>query len=281
MASRSPLPPEIEAVAAMGWHLYPCVVGGKAASFPGASDVATCDADILLEWWRDFNEPNWRVVFGPSNLIGLDLDVPPGHNHDGVAGLAALAQRHGGIPPRPTARSGGGGLGLFWRAPEGVAIRGDAGHPAPGCDPRRGRQSQTIPPSTHWRTGQPYRWLIAPWDTPPPDCPGWLIDLIKEPPAPKPRAAPRPDMRNADDRRKFADYMLRQAITWVVRAPSGASNNTLNSVTYYLAKNFLHDGSLTESEITQCMEAAASQRFGPSDRRSILPTIRSALRAKR
>lgn len=281
MASQSPLPPEIEAVAAMGWHLYPCVVGGKMASFVGASDVATCDVAILREWWRDFNKPNWRVVFGPSNLIGLDLDVPPGHNHDGVAGLAALAQRHGGIPPRPTARSGGGGLGLFWRAPEGVAIRGDAGHPAPGCDPRRGRQSQTIPPSTHWRTGQPYRWLIAPWNTPPPDCPGWLIDLIKEPPAPKPRAAPRPDMRNADDRRKFADYMLRQAITWVVRAPSGMSNNTLNSVTYYLAKNFLHDGSLTESEITQCMEAAASQRFGPGDRRSILPTIRSALRAKR
>lgn len=280
MARRPLLPPEIEAVASIGWHLYPCVVGGKAASFPGASDAATSDVDILREWWRDFNRPNWRVVFGPSGLIGLDLDVPPGHNDDGVAALAALAQRHGGIPPRPTARSGGGGLGLFWKAPD-VPIRGESGYPAPGCDPRRGRQSQTIPPSMHWRTGNPYYWIIAPWNVPPPDCPAWLVELIKEPPAPKTRAGPRPDVRTADDRRKFADYMLRQAITWVVRAPSGGANNTLNSATHYLAKNFLSDGSLTETEITECMEAAASQRFSPSDRRSILPTIRSALRSAR
>lgn len=281
MASNLPLPPEIEAVAAMGWHLYPAVVGGKAASFPGASDAATCDVDVLREWWKDFNNPNWRVVFGPSGMIGLDLDVPPGHSHDGVAGLAALAERHGGLPRRPTARSGGGGLGLFWKAPT-VAIRGDAGHPAPGCDPRRGKQSQTIPPSIHWRTGNAYRWIIAPWDTPPPECPTWLVELLKEPPPPKPReVTKRPDIRTADERRKFADHMLRKAIGWVIRAPSGAANNTLNGVTHYLAKNFLHDGSLIESEIMQCMEAAALQRFSLEDRRSIIPTIRSALRSRR
>jgi len=280
MARRASLPPEIEAVAAMGWHLYPSVVGSKAACFPSASDAATSDADILRDWYHEFHQPNWRLVFGPSGLIGLDLDVPPGHSHDGVAGLKAIADRHGGIPPRPTARSGGGGLGLFWTAPA-VSIRGDAGHPAPGCDPRRGRQSQTIPPSTHWRTGNVYHWIIPPWDCPPPECPPWLVDLIREPPPPPIRRAPPPDIRTGDERREFADQMLRRAIGWVVRAPAGAANNTLNSTTHYLAREFLPDGSLTEAEITYAMEAAAGQRFNARDRGSILPTIRSALRSHR
>lgn len=280
MSLRATLPIEIENVALLGWHLYPSVRGSKAACFRGASDAATCDLDVLRDWHAEFHSPNWRVVFGPSGLIGLDLDIPPGHSHDGVASMAEIAEKHGGIPPRPTARSGGGGIGLFWRAPD-TPIRGDAGHPAPGCDPRRGRQSQTIPPSTHWRTGGAYKWLIAPWNLAPPECPPWLVELLQEPPPSPIRRQPPPDIRTDDERRAFADRMLRRAIGWVVRAPSGAANNTLNSTTHYLAREFLADGSLTAAEITYAMEAAAVQRFNARDRGSILPTIRSALRSHR
>ena len=105
--------------------------------------------------------------------------------------------------------------------------------------------------------------------------------MIREPPPPPIRRAPPPDIRTGDERRAFADRMLRRAIGWVVRAPAGAANNTLNSTTHYLAREFLPDGSLTEAEITYAMEAAAGQRFNARDRASILPTIRSALRSHR
>lgn len=269
------LPIEIERVAAMGWHLYPSVVGGKAASFPGASDAATCDVEILREWEAEFNHPNWRVVFGPSNLIGLDLDVPPGHSHDGVAALAALAERNGGIPPRPTARSGGGGLGLFWRAPA-VPIRGDTGHPAPGCDPRRGRQSQTIPPSRHWRTGAPYRWIIAPWDVPPPECPEWLVALIRQPPPPPPR--PAPPLIGDGAKRRYAVAAIRMAIQRVATAPGGQANDTLNREAWAMAR-FLADGSLSEPEILDGLLSGARVRGIPI--REATATIHSGMKARR
>lgn len=139
------LHPDIERVALLGWHLYPTSMRTKAACLRGATDAATCDLDQIERWSREFPGCNWRVVFGPSGLWGLDCDVPPGHAHDGIANLNALVKLHGPLPARPQARSGGGGLALFFRN-DGEPIIGEAGHPALGIDPRRGRQSQTIPP---------------------------------------------------------------------------------------------------------------------------------------
>ena len=269
MARRASLPPEIEAVAAMGWHLYPSVVGSKAACFPGASDAATSDPDILRDWQAEFHQPNWRIVFGPSGLIGLDLDVPPGHSHDGVAGLKAIANRHGGIPPRPTARSGGGGLGLFWTAPA-VPIRGDAGHPAPGCDPRRGRQSQTIPPSTHWRTGAPYRWIIPPWDCPPPECPPWLVNLIREAPPPPP---PRYAVNLSSDR---ASKALNDAVAIIQYAGPGGRNTALNKAAYRMGR-WIAAGLIGEGEVELYLTSAGLS-IG-LDRLETKATIRSGIRS--
>jgi hypothetical protein len=177
------LHPDIERVALLGWHLYPTSRRTKAACLKGATDAATCNLGQIERWSNEFAGCNWRVVFGPSGLWCLDCDVPPGHAHDGIANLTALVNVHGPLPAGPQARSGGGGLVLFFRH-DGEPIIGEAGHPALGIDPRRGRQSQTIPPSRHHRTDQPYRWLVAPWEIDAPPAPAWLLRLVARPAPP-------------------------------------------------------------------------------------------------
>src|SRR5947207_616237 len=95
---RNYLHPDIERVARLGWHLYPTSSRGRAACFEGASEAATNDLEQLARWSRHYSGCNWRVVCGPSGLWGLDCDVPPIHEHDGISALAALVKVHGPLP---------------------------------------------------------------------------------------------------------------------------------------------------------------------------------------
>jgi hypothetical protein len=273
------IPDEIERVALLGWHVYPHSRHGRAGCFEGAHAAASCDLDTIAAWCRDFPACNWRVVFGPSGLIGFDCDVPPIHLHDGIAALADLVSLNSPLPLRPTLRSGGGGLAIIFRD-TGVPIVGSGGKPAPGIDPRRGRQSQTIPPSTHHSTRQAYRWLAAPWETPLPPAPDWLLDLVRPPPVAAP-AAPAV-LRTGDQARNYAIGALKNAVRRVAVAGSGNRNNALNAECFSVAR-FVNDGSLTESEVRQALFAAAQANgvVAEDGPRAALLTIDSGLKSRR
>jgi hypothetical protein len=270
------LHPDVERVALLGWHLYPASNRSRAACFKGATEAATCDLDQLERWAREYPHCNWRVVFGPSGLWGLDCDMPPAHAHDGIANLKALVAVHGPLPPRPQARSGGGGLSLFFHC-DGEAIIGEGGHPAAGIDPRRGRQSQTIPPSRHWRTGLSYRWISPPWEVWPPKAPAWLLRLV-QPPTPPPHPEQPPTSMDATERvRRYALAALRNAVARVAAAPEGTRNSTLNAEAFGLSR-LMANGSLAAAEISFAMARAAEQAgLGRAEIRS---TLASALRAR-
>ena len=262
------LPSEIEAVALLGWHLYPAVrrPSAKAACFKGASDAATCDLDTLARWDADFNRPNWRVVMGPSNLWGIDLDAPSAdHDADGISAFAQFAKSYPPLPPGPRTRSGGGGLALFFRGTD-QPIMGKTGYPAPGIDPRRGRLSITIPPSIHHRTGRAYRWISAPWETATPDAPDWLIRLFRTP-----QDAPKLNANVIADSK--ASRALVAAMRAVRDAPSGAANDTLNRRPYYIAR-CVAAGALSETEAVDALYAAALDRRIPA--REAIATLKSA-----
>lgn len=240
--------PDIERVALLGWHLYPCSKTTRAACIKNPTWQATDNLETIEEWTTKFKHPNWRVVMGPSKLFALDCDVPPGHSHDGVANLLALAKVHGGLPRRPTARSGGGGLGLFFQH-NGERITGDSGHPAPGIDPRRGALSQTIPPSIHVRTRQPYRWLIAPWECDTPPAPAWLLRLVEPPPVPTNRPPP---IETTDAARR----RLYRACAEVANAADGTRNQTLNRKAYAMGI-LIGAGKLGQQEVVEQLYHAA------------------------
>lgn len=263
------IPREIEAVALLGWHVYPASRHSRAACFEGAHLRATADLNTIARWSKEYPRCNWKVVFGPSGLWGLDLDVPSAtHKYDGIANLAALVRLHGPIPPRPQARSGGGGLGVFFRH-VGERIRGEGNQPAPGIDPRRGAQTQTIPPSIHVVTKRPYRWLVPPWEVAPPVGPQWLARLLEPPPEPVWRRA---SIDTSDQARR---QMYRAAFA-VMDAASGSRNDILNRRSYQMGR-LIGAGLLAENEAVDALYGAA--RSAGLDHAETRETIRSGIRS--
>jgi hypothetical protein len=262
------LHPDVERVALLGWCLLPASSRSRAACFAGATDAATCDLDQLERWAKEYPDCNWRVVLGPSRIWGLDVDNVAGHMHDGVQNWRILTLAHPPLPRHPLARSGGGGSFVVF-AHRGERIVGDAGHPAPGIDPRRGRQSQTIPPSRHHRTGQPYRWLLPPWIATPPPAPAWLLKLVQPPPLPTFPTAP----VTTDD---AARTRLERALAAVTTAPNGARNHTLNVSAYQIGK-LICAGLLSRQQAVDALYAAARQ--AGLDNGEARATIRSGIAA--
>lgn len=263
------VPPEIERVALLGWHVFPCSASSRAASFKGAHHQATDDLNQLTRWAREYPRCNWRVMFGKSGLWGLDLDVPSEtHRYNGIQSLADLVKLYGPIPPRPQARSGGGGLGLFFRY-AGERIVGEGNKPAPGIDPRRGAQSQTIPPSVHIVTHHLYRWVNPPWEIAPPIGPGWLLRLLEPPPEPVWR-------RTEVDTTDAARRKLYQAAMAVMDAQAGARNDTLNRRSYQVGR-LIGAGLLAENEAVDALYGAA--RSAGLDHAEVRETIRSGIRS--
>ena len=140
------LHPDIERLALLGWRLYPASQYSRAACIKNAADLATPDLDQLSRWSREFPGCGWRVVMQGSGIWALDVDVPSSdHAADGMAALAPLVAAHAPLPPRPTARSGGGGCALLFRH-NGEPISGKTGTPTPGLDPRRERRKPECMP---------------------------------------------------------------------------------------------------------------------------------------
>ena len=268
------IPPDIARVLDLGWHVYPRAPRHRAAAFEGAADLATCDRATVADWARAYPRCGWYLVLGPSGLWALDVDAPRGEDTiGGIARLRILIDAHGELPPRPTIRTGGGGFALLF-AHSGEPIGGMSGVPAPGIDPRRGRQTVTLPQTLHHRTGQPYQWAQEP--SPAPDAPAWLLELVAPPPPPPaPAAAPFRVVRPGN-RARYVDAAIRNAVERVAGAGEGRRNTALNAQTLGLAR-FVRGGDLTAYDVATAM-AAAAHAAGLGTRETIA-TIGSAMRA--
>jgi hypothetical protein len=124
---------------------------------------------------------NMGMITGAASggLFMLDLDVKPG----GPAtawwlGLLAVHNNDTDLDT-PTQRTGGGGLQVLLRAPDGWA---PPTFKTPiGVDVRGQGGFAMLPPSRH-ASGQGYEWLAGhePWACDPITAPDWLIEAIEE-----------------------------------------------------------------------------------------------------
>lgn len=117
------------ALAKRGFRVFPLAENSKK---PALKDVdwktlATCDPARVRELWgdRDYNIGLWTI-----DMLVLDFDT----DRDGLKDLADFEAR--GVDCSTAVRTASGGMHVYLRTPQGVAVANSVGKIAPGTDVR-------------------------------------------------------------------------------------------------------------------------------------------------
>jgi hypothetical protein len=153
-----------------GIPVFPCEPRGKRPlTYSGFWDAST-DARRIRSWWSRWPSANIGVPTGErSGLLVLDIDPRGG----GPESLAALERQSGALPATARARTGSGGVHLFFKYPLREEVRNSAGLLGPGLDVRGEGGYVVVPPS---RTEDSYKWI----DRAPPAEAAWLLKCLSE-----------------------------------------------------------------------------------------------------
>lgn len=173
------------AYAALGWPVCPIEPGTRKPVYikdllaHGFNDAAITAA-TFEQWWAIRPDAGVGIQTGRgSNLVVVDCDRK--HGIDGEVVLGELAAAHGGLPPTPTARSGGGGVHRYFRLDQ-KNIGSSTNEVADHVDIRAIGGGIVAPPTVH-PSGGVYTWVegLNPWDVPLAPLPDWLAALCPPP----------------------------------------------------------------------------------------------------
>ena len=240
---------------------------------------ASADPDRVERCWRACPF-NIGVACGPSGLYVLDLDTPkpdtkppePPFNqsgvNDGADALAVLATHYAELFPFDTftVETGRGGMHLYFRQPEGAALRNTAGKLGWLID-TRGVGGYVVGPGSIV-DGNPYRVTIQSEIAP---LPAWIRRLLTPRPRPVAPAGPTPRLRSSSG---YAAAVLRGELGKLAAAKPGTRNNTLNQVAFTLGRHVAR-GTLPYA-LAEVELIAAADRLGGDTAKSH-NTIRRAL----
>lgn len=158
------------AYARRGAPVFPCEEGGKRPLTPNGFWDATTETRRIGSWWDRWPAANVGIPTGRrSGLLVLDADPRNG----GLESLALLERENGPIPGTARARTGGGGLHVFFAYPAGETVRNSVEILGAGLDVRGEGGYVVVPPS---RTLGVYEWI----DRSPPAGPDWLLARLRE-----------------------------------------------------------------------------------------------------
>jgi hypothetical protein len=260
------------AMAARGWHVFPCAPGGKEPALRGNwQQHATTDPRQVRDWWtrRPFNI---GISCGPSGLVVIDLDIPKaGGQLGGTESFWRLCDSHRQPVPRTFAvATPSGGWHLYFAARDGD-VRNSAGKLAPLVDVRAAGGYVIGPGSRIGDRG--YTLHNAACPAPLPD---WLAALLSTPPPPPiPRPCAVPDLGKTAT--AYAMSALRNEAERVATAVDGTRHDTLNRAAFALGQ-LVGAGLLQELTVITSLADAAAQS-GLSRQREIHRIIRSGMNA--
>lgn len=170
---RGPVPTLLKAALSYvrrGIPVFLCQPGGKRPLTHNGFWEATTNPRRIKGWWGRWPEANVGVpTGGKSGLLVLDVD----HRSGGLESLSALVREGGPLPRTARARTGGGGVHVFFRYPAGKEIRNSAGRLGSGLDVRGEGGYVVVPPS---RTHGAYEWI----ERSPPAEAAWLLERLGE-----------------------------------------------------------------------------------------------------
>lgn len=135
--------------------VFPVQPRGKIPLIKGWQEHATRDLEQLAKWWHQFPDANIGVATGiKSGVFVLDVDVKTG----GFESLVRLKDASQGWPDTLTAKTGSGGLHIYFRYDPAKPVRNSASRIAPGLDIRGEGGFVVAPPSVH-DSGNRYEWI--------------------------------------------------------------------------------------------------------------------------
>ncbi|WP_405762504.1 bifunctional DNA primase/polymerase [Streptomyces sp. NBC_00045] len=278
-----------------GWPVFPLRPGDKRPAghpernCPGTGRCldghrtpeqrATLATEHITTCWQSAPY-NVGIATGPAGLLVVDLDIPKEGEGapppewagaiDGLDVFAMLCERAGERLPTETytVRTRRGGQHLYFTVPAEKQLRGSAGRLGWKVDTRAWGGYVVAAGST---VGTGSYEIIH--DAPPAPLPTWLGDLLTPPPAPAPVsvAVLRARIGKAD---RYATAALNGEVAKVAAAATGAQNTTLYNAAYALGR-LIAAGTLTETEVTDALTAAAPEGLAPS---RVAASIRDGIR---
>jgi hypothetical protein len=256
-----------------GLRCFPCRSDKAPLTKKGFKD-ATCDPEQHERWWTKNPTALIAIRTGLENKIFVvDVDVDQVKGVDGSHWLRAQEREYGALPHGPTAVTPRGGRHYYFIYPETGRVKCSAGRLAPGIDVR-GDSGYVIAPPSVSENGE-YRWEVSFADCGFPEPPGWLLDLVREPPDLDPVGAAMSVPATAADNESIESEIDRQ-LQHVRKAEKGTRNSTLNTAAFIVGK-IVGAGAAAESvQVERLVTAAHSCGLEAREARR---TISSGMRA--
>jgi Bifunctional DNA primase/polymerase, N-terminal len=205
---------------------------------------ATIDADRIGRWWQRWPQANLGLATGIC-FDALDIDGPAG-----LAALGELQEAAGLRLPGPLVATGGGGW-HHWFAPTGLGNRPPRG--LAHVDWRGKGGCVLAPPSRHISSGS-YRWLRGLDQTPLPEAPAVLRELLDpDPPAP---TRPTRTVGPVAPGHPYGRRVLAAELATLGQATPGHRNRTLNQTAFKVYR-YVAGGVLDEEAVTAAFTQAA------------------------
>lgn len=305
--------------AGRGWPVLPCSpehkrpllaaqkdpATGKSIRGTGGLSSASCDADLIADWWRRWPKAMVAVATGHGRCFVLDFDPRVDDATGEVFELASLkaaleAQMGCELPQSLTSitQSGGVHVWLIWPDDGGEPVR-NRGNLPEHVDVRGAGGYVIMPPSV-MATGAAYRWMKGrgPGEIAIAEAPAALVRILRDrgknaAVAPSSGLSrPQADAASAADlaeqrrhalagldavetaRRRYALAALDAECQRIETAASGQRNQQLNSSAYAVAQ-LVGAGVLGASMARAAIEASALRNPGRDDRAQIDATIDS------
>ena len=157
------------------WPIFPCGPDKSPLTTHGHKD-ASLDIEQIKAWNDQFPDANWGMPTGEKTKICvIDIDKLGGkHKADGLATWEQLREEHSDPIQTVSVRSGGGGLQLWFKYPEGHKVRTGANILGPGVDIPI---NYVIVPGVS-KTDAPYTFELSPADTEMQDLPAWILARV-------------------------------------------------------------------------------------------------------
>ncbi len=264
MPPNNPMLAAALAYAAEGLPVFPLQVRGKLPIIPkdkgghGCLD-ATTDAEQIRAWWKEYPRANIGIATSAERAV---LDVDKGHG--GYESLADLEAEYGPLPATRRARSGNGGLHI-WFTGQGLKNKQGPNWGLPGLD-WRGKGGYVVAPPSTLGPGKVYEWESQSAEIAP--APEWLIKRLTAKPHRERAEQEGPAPRPGDDAGAF----------WLEKALQQAQDGNRNATGFWLACQ-LRDSGLSQQEAEHIMLQYATRvpaGKGPYTDREALSSAASA-----